>query len=127
MLNIFGLMVRLLNSYRATSGYVMPLLSTATRAAAAGLALLAITVSSPALAEALSVPNVAQGCAGCHGQEGKGVGSIPAIAGYDRDAFVTHWAEFQANERPATIMNRIARGYSDTEVAALADYFSSLR
>jgi cytochrome subunit of sulfide dehydrogenase len=127
MLNIFRFMVQLLNSYRATSGYVMSLLSTAMRGAAAGLALLAITVSSPALAEAPPAPNVALGCAGCHGQEGPGVGMIPAIAGYDRDAFIAHWAEFQANERPATIMNRIARGYSDAEVAALADYFSSLR
>jgi cytochrome subunit of sulfide dehydrogenase len=127
MLNIFGLMVQLLNFDCATSGYVMSLLSTATRGAAAGLALLAITVSSPALAETPATPNVAQGCAGCHGQEGAGVGAVPAIAGYDREAFIAHWAEFQANERPATIMNRIARGYSDAEVAALADYFSSLR
>ncbi len=53
--------------------------------------------------------------------------AVPAIAGYDRDAFIANWAEFRADERPATIMNRIARGYSDAEVAALADYFSSLR
>lgn len=105
----------------------MSLFSIATRGAAAGLALLAFSVSSPALAEAPPAPNVAQGCIGCHGQGGVGVGTIPAIAGYDRDAFIAHWAEFQANERPATIMNRIARGYSDEEVAALAEYFSSLR
>jgi sulfide dehydrogenase cytochrome subunit len=105
----------------------MSLLSNATRGAAAGLALLAITVSSPALAEQPPAPNVAQGCIGCHGQAGAGVGTIPAIAGYDRDDFITHWGEFRANERPATIMNRIARGYSDAEVAALAEYFSSLR
>jgi cytochrome subunit of sulfide dehydrogenase len=106
---------------------MMSLLSTATRGAAAGLALLAITASSPALADVPATPNVAQGCAGCHGQAGAGMGEVPAIAGYDRAAFIAHWAAFQANERPATIMNRIARGYSDAEVAALADYFSSLR
>ena len=38
------------------------------------------------------------------------------------------WGEFRANQRPAaTIMGRIARGYSDEEVAALADHFSSIK
>jgi cytochrome subunit of sulfide dehydrogenase len=105
----------------------MSFLSTATKAGAAALAILAFTPSHSALAEPLPTPNVAQGCAGCHGQAGSGEGAIPPIAGYDRDAFVAVWAEFRANERPATIMNRIARGYSDEEVAALADYFASLR
>jgi hypothetical protein len=33
----------------------------------------------------------------------------------------------RANERPATIMNRIARGNTDAEVADLADCFPNLR
>lgn len=105
----------------------MSFLSTATKAGAAALALLAFNPSLSALAEPAPAPNVAQGCAGCHGQAGAGEGAIPPIAGYDRDAFIAVWEEFRANERPATIMNRIARGYSDEEVAALADYFASLR
>jgi cytochrome c553 len=37
------------------------------------------------------------------------------------------WEEFRNNQRPAaTIMPRIARGYSEAEIATLADYFSSL-
>ncbi|MFN4098355.1 MAG: c-type cytochrome [Pararhodobacter sp.] len=72
-------------------------------------------------------PLIAQGCAGCHGQAGEGAGSVPDIAGYDREAFVQTWAEFREGERFATIMTRIARGYTDEEVAELADYFSSLR
>lgn len=31
---------------------------------------------------------------------------------------------FRANERPATIMGRIARGYTDAEIAALAAQFA---
>ena len=105
----------------------MSLLSTAMRGAAAGLAFLALSISSPALVAAQPAPNVAQGCAGCHGQDGAGMGAIPAIAGYDREAFIRTWQEFRAGERSATIMNRIAPGYTDEEVAALAEYFSSLR
>lgn len=69
---------------------------------------------------------LAEGCAGCHGQAGEGQYDIAHIAGYDREAFLRVWAEFRANERPATIMNRIAPGYTDEEVAKLADYFSSI-
>ena len=33
----------------------------------------------------------------------------------------------RANERPGTIMGRIARGYTDAEIAAIADHFSRIR
>lgn len=72
-------------------------------------------------------PLIAQACAGCHGQNGAGQGQTPPIAGVPKENFIQTWAAFRANERPATIMNRIARGYSDQEVTALADYFASLR
>ena len=73
-----------------------------------------------------TAPLLAQSCAGCHGQAGEGIGTVARIAGYDRDDFVTVWEAFRANERPATIMNRIAPGYSAEEVAILADYFASI-
>ena len=73
-------------------------------------------------------PLLAQSCSGCHGQLGKGQNGTPVLAGYERDAFIRVWDEFRHNQRPAaTIMPRIARGYSDTEIAQLADYFSSIR
>jgi cytochrome c553 len=73
-------------------------------------------------------PLLAQACAGCHGQNGEGQDGTPILAGYDKAGFVRVWGEFRANQRPAaTIMGRIARGYSDEEVAALADYFSSIK
>lgn len=69
---------------------------------------------------------LAQSCAGCHGQAGAGAGSIVAIAGYDRDTFISVWEQFRNKERPATIMSRIAPGYTEEEVAILADYFASI-
>ena len=85
---------------------------------------MACAAAQGALAE--DAPQLAQSCAGCHGQAGEGIGNIAKIAGYDRDDFVAVWEEFRANERPATIMNRIAPAYSDDEVAILADYFASI-
>ena len=36
-------------------------------------------------------------------------------------------AAFRANERQGTIMNRIARGYTDAEIAAMASHFAAIR
>lgn len=77
--------------------------------------------------QAVTAPLTAQACIGCHGQDGKGQGSVPRIAGFNKELFAANWAAFRANQRPATIMNRVSRGYTDAEVAALADYFSGLK
>ncbi|MCK7474863.1 MAG: NAD(P)/FAD-dependent oxidoreductase [Rhodopseudomonas palustris] len=45
---------------------------------------------------------------------GKGQNGTPVLAGYERDAFIRVWDEFRHNQRPAaTILPRIARGYSE--------------
>ncbi len=73
-------------------------------------------------------PLLAQACAGCHGQLGAGEHGTPTLAAYDKVALARVWNEFRNNQRPAaSIMPRIARGYSEAEVATLADYCSSVR
>lgn len=89
-------------------------------------ALLASAIGS-SNAQAPETPLIAQACAGCHGQAGAGSGSVPKIAGYNRDLFLAQWAAFRGKQRPATIMDRVAPGYTDAEVALLADYFSKLK
>jgi sulfide dehydrogenase cytochrome subunit len=85
------------------------------------------TTASVASAKPPSIPLIAQACAGCHGQNGAGKGGTPKLAGVNREQFLKLWGEFRGNERPNTIMNRISRGYTDTEVATLADYFSTIK
>jgi cytochrome c553 len=98
----------------------------------AGAALLASAISTPSKAQPapdpqLGPPLIAQACVGCHGQAGAGSGSVPKIAGYSRDLFIAQWAAFRNKERPATMMDRIAKGYTEADVALLADYFSKLK
>lgn len=83
--------------------------------------------AAPALAQSSQPPLIAQACVGCHGQAGAGRGSVPKIAGFGRAAFIAQWTAFRGSQRPATIMNRVATGYTDAEVAILADYFASLK
>jgi cytochrome subunit of sulfide dehydrogenase len=65
-------------------------------------------------------------CASCHGTGGKPVAgsSVSALAGRSRDDIVQQMGQFKEGKRPATVMHQIAKGYSDAEIAAVADYFS---
>jgi len=65
-------------------------------------------------------------CAGCHGTEGGGYGSLPPISGMDRHMFVEAMRGFKQGDRPATVMTRIARGLTERELEQLADHFSKI-
>ena len=60
---------------------------------------------------------LADTCVGCHGPEGSSVGpAIPSIAGMSAEYFNTVMKEYKDGTRYGTIMNRIAKGYSDEEI-----------
>lgn len=88
--------------------------------------LLAPVLALPAAASG-PAPLAAEGCLGCHGPEGRGATGIAALAGRDRAELVAIMTAFRANERPGTIMGRIARGYTDAEIAAVAEHFARQR
>lgn len=88
-------------------------------------ALLLMLFASAAVAQPANI--VAEGCIACHGPGGRGSGTVPPLAGRDAADLTAAMAAFRANERPATIMNRIARGYTEAEIAAAAAYFAGLR
>lgn len=72
-------------------------------------------------------PLAAQGCLGCHGPNGAGMQAVMAINGRDPQDLARIMQAFRADERPATIMGRIARGYTEAEIATVATYFATAR
>lgn len=66
----------------------------------------------------------AQTCNVCHGNASYTSPTMPAIHGHDATTLYTALIEFKTDKRPYTIMGRIARGYSDEQLKALADYLS---
>ena len=67
-------------------------------------------------------------CAGCHGTDGSSVGpSMPAIAGMDPEVFVDAMKAYRQDERNASIMNRIAKAYSDEQLKEMGWFFASQR
>jgi sulfide dehydrogenase cytochrome subunit len=87
-----------------------------TIAALAALPLLAAS----AAAQNASPQLLTLSCAGCHGPGGHSPGSIPSIYGRTAPAIAETMRAFRADQRPATVMNRIAKGYTDAEIDALA-------
>ena len=67
-------------------------------------------------------------CANCHGPNGRSEGGIPTIAGRPESVLLEQLNAFRSPTPPAhtTIMNRLAGGYSDAEIAALARHFSKV-
>ncbi len=92
---------------------------------AAIFALLVIAASQPSGAQELKGEALADACTSCHGVGGRSRGAIPSINGLSREVFVQDLKAYRAQTKPATIMNRIARVYSDGDIEALADYFTT--
>ncbi|MBS9405680.1 c-type cytochrome [Halomonas sp. TRM85114] len=70
---------------------------------------------------------LAGNCASCHGTDGRLAGAVPAIAGRPASALESRLLSFKRDEiADTTIMDRIAKGYSDEELAALATHFASI-
>jgi cytochrome subunit of sulfide dehydrogenase len=76
-------------------------------------------------AYAQSANYLAANCANCHGSDGnaQGAGSWP-LAGKSKSYIVEQMAAFKSGTRQATIMHQISKGYSDDQIALMAEYFS---
>jgi len=65
-------------------------------------------------------------CNGCHGTDGSSAGlSNPTIAGLTEDYFDKAMKEFKSGARPSTIMQRLAKGYTDADFKTMANFFAA--
>jgi sulfide dehydrogenase cytochrome subunit len=75
---------------------------------------------------ALDVSVLAAPCANCHGTDGKSNSKIPTIAGRPAATIAGLMKAYKGETPPpgTTIMNRLAKGYTDEQIDALAKFFS---
>lgn len=69
--------------------------------------------------------DLAASCAACHGTHGRTTGEIPSLAGVDRETILDRLGAFRSGARSATVMHQHAKGYTEAELALIADYFSA--
>ncbi len=90
------------------------------------VAVFAAAAFSPAAGAAdLDLEVMASNCYVCHGQKGASAGVTPEISGLTSDVIANFMLEFKADSKPSTIMGRIAKGYSDDQIKALAEHFGN--
>lgn len=82
----------------------------------------------PAMAAAAPAV-LANSCNSCHGVDGKGLANskVPAINGRPAVELVTVLKAFKADQVTVTIMNRLAKGYTDAEIDLIAAHFAAIR
>ncbi len=78
-------------------------------------------------AGALRRQALAATCAACHGSDGHAVpqSAIPGLAGLPAGYLVEQMKAFRDGSRSATVMNQLAKGYSDAQVEQLAAFFAA--
>jgi sulfide dehydrogenase cytochrome subunit len=81
-------------------------------------------LAAPAAAQ--SAQGMAQTCFLCHGPGAKGSLAIVALAGRPQELIAQQMLAFKSDQRAGTIMNRIARGYDEAQIAAIAGYLADL-
>lgn len=94
-------------------------------------ALLLLGASPLAVAESTfsdeQVALMASACANCHGTDGRMSGSVPAIAGRPAAVLESRLLAFKHEEvSDTTIMDRIAKGFTDEELIAMAGHFAAI-
>jgi cytochrome c553 len=74
-------------------------------------------------ATAATAPPGAASCSGCHAQrEGA---AIPAIAGRPAGEIADRMLAYRRSEGAPTVMDRIAKGFSEEEIRAIAAWISA--
>ena len=64
-------------------------------------------------------------CMGCHGDGGMGSGEIPRLAGLPAAVTAGKMLAYKSDAQAGTVMNRIAKGYTDEEIQAVAAFFAN--
>ena len=98
---------------------------TSSIAAGVAIAVLGATVAIAQVGDAKAARSLAASCANCHGTGGVSVGEIESLAGKPREEIVRKMQEFKSGARPATVMNQLAKGYTDEQIEALGAWFAA--
>lgn len=89
-----------------------------------------LLLSMPAAAQSLPAisagARLAANCAACHGTNGVTDGvALPSLAGQGQGVLLVALKAFKSGARPGTIMPQIAKGYTDQQLAQLAEFFAA--
>ena len=85
-----------------------------------------IGAAVPATAQPAAPPGAAA-CSGCHPRSGAADDPVHPLAGRSSGEIAAAMQAFRTGERSATVMDRIAKGFTDEETRAIAAWVSAQR
>jgi cytochrome subunit of sulfide dehydrogenase len=70
-------------------------------------------------------PPGASSCSGCHATSAEVDTPVPRILGRQQAEIIAVMQAFRSGERPSTVMGRIAKGFSEDEIRAIAVWLAA--
>ncbi len=74
---------------------------------------------------AADAPPGAASCSGCHPAHKNADTLVPRLIGLPATDIAGAMRAFRAGQRPATIMDRIAKGFTDEEIDAISQFYAT--
>jgi cytochrome c553 len=90
-------------------------------------ALLPAMIAAAFAAGPADAPPGALSCSGCHATARSVDTTVPRLIGRNPAEIVTAMQAFKSGQLPSTVMDRIAKGFSDDEVKAIAAWYGAQR
>jgi sulfide dehydrogenase cytochrome subunit len=93
------------------------------RTTLAALAALAF-LGPAATAQAADAPPGARGCLGCHGSTSDDA-AMPSLKGRKAADIVTAMSDYRDGKRDPSVMDRIAKGFTDAQTRTIAQWIAT--
>jgi cytochrome subunit of sulfide dehydrogenase len=84
-----------------------------------------VSLAGAAIAAAAEAPPGASSCSGCHAASAAVRTPVKRLAGRPAAEIIAALQAFRTGQRPATVMDRIAKGFSESEIAAIAAWYAA--
>ena len=89
------------------------------------VALIFSVIGHASAAGPADAPPDALSCSGCHPTARTTQTTVPRLIGRNPADIVAAMQAFKSGQTPATVMDRIAKGFSDDEVKAIAAWYGA--
>lgn len=88
---------------------------------------LAAMLLVPGAAAWAEPPPGASSCSGCHALRPEVVTVVPRLNARSAAELAGQMQAFKSGQRPSTVMGRIAKGFSDAEAQAIAEWYAAAK
>jgi cytochrome c553 len=83
-----------------------------------------LSIAAPADHDPNLGRNLAAICANCHNTDPRDTSAIEPLVGMSQAKIIKKMHAFRSDEKAATLMNQLAKGFSDAQIETIATYLA---